>query len=162
MKIYESIVSETLLSHFPDVRGQTLMNHVANSYGIEETLAITSILWPTVVEDEGHFFIAEFYHEGLHRLKDQFQHEKQRIERWVNAWSLRDFFFRYQHHRAGESVLPSALDDPALLQAFGEVLRFFWTLRLHMLFPDREFVVEVGENIEGENGLSITFYEKQI
>lgn len=162
MKIYESIVSETVFSHFLDPRGQTLMNHAANSYGIEEVLAITSILWPAIVEDEGHIFISEFYHGGLDQLKNQFQHDKQRIEKWVNAWSLLDFFFRYQQYRVGESGLPSPVDDTVLLQTFGEVLRFFWMLRLKMLFPGREFVVEVGENIEGENGLSITFYEKQI
>jgi len=55
---------------------------------------------------------------------------------------------------------PSVHDD-ALITAFGEILRFFWSLRLKILFPERDFVVEVSEGIEGERGLAITFYQRE-
>jgi hypothetical protein len=160
MKVYESIVSETLLSHLPEPRGRTFMNHAANSYGIEEALAMASLFWPTIVEDEGHVFIAEFYNPGLEILKEQFHHDKRKIERWVNAWSLPEFFYRYQRYQSQDIPPASAIDDELVVQAFGEVLRFFWSLRLKTLFPDREFIIEVGDAIEGEAGLSITLYEK--
>ncbi len=160
MKVYEGIVSEALLSHFSEQRGRTLMNHAANSYGIEEALAMASVFWPTIVEDDGHVFIAEFYTPGLQVLKERFHNDKRKIERWVNAWSLPEFFYRYQRYSAHDTRPPSAIDDETLVQAFGEVLRFFWSLRLKSLFPDKEFVIEVGDAIEGESGLTITFYEK--
>ncbi len=166
--VYESIVSESLLTHFPDQRGKTLMNHAANTCGIEDVLAITSLIWPTIVEEDGHVFIAEFYaldlqtpySRDLQKLKEQFGNDKRKIERWVNAWSLPQLFFTYQRFDAGELPPPSAIDDETLVEAFGEVLRFFWSLRLNLLFPQREFVIELGEGIEGESGLAITLYEK--
>ncbi|HEY6405959.1 MAG TPA: hypothetical protein VIY29_00685, partial [Ktedonobacteraceae bacterium] len=82
------------------------------------------------MEDDGHVFIAEFYTQGLDNLKKQFHNEKQHIEKWVNAWSLRNFFFRYQQYHVGECIPTSTLDDDTLIEAFGEVLRFFWSLRL--------------------------------
>jgi hypothetical protein len=151
MKVYESIVSDTLLARFSEQRGRTLMNHAANSCGIEETLAVASVFWPCIIEDEGHVFIAEFYTQQLGELRKQFQNDKRKIERWINAWSLADFFLLAQS--------PS-VDDDVLILAFGETLCFFWSLRLKMLFPDRDFVVELGDALEGERGLTITFYER--
>lgn len=169
-RIYESIVSDSLITHFQDQRGKTLMNLAANTSGIEEVIAITSLLWPAIVEEDGYVFIAEFYvfdmqtlnTRDLQKLKERFGNNKRKIERWVNAWSLPELFFKYQQFHAGEPPPPSAIDDETLVQAFGEVLRFFWSLRLKILFPQREFVVELGEGIEGESGLAITLYEKEL
>jgi hypothetical protein len=152
MKRYESVVSDALLEHFAQPQGQTLMNHAANTCGMEDVLATAAVMWPTIVEDEGYVFIAEFYTQSLQRLKTQFQHDKRKIEKWVNAWSLADFFLLADS--------PSVHDD-TLITAFGETLRFFWSLRLKTLFPQRDFVVEVGEGIEGERGLAITFYQRE-
>ncbi len=151
MKVYDSVVSNDILQHFQEQQGRTLMNHAANSVGIEDTLAVSNVLWPTIVEDDGYVFVADFYNQNLERLKTQFDNNKRAMERRVNAWSLADFFLL--------ASSPS-VDSDVLITKFGEMLHFFWSLRLKMLFPEREFVVEVGENIEGERGLSITFYEK--
>lgn len=152
MKIYESVVSDTLLDHFSQQQGRTLMNHAANACGIEEVLATAALFWPVIVEDEDCVFVAEFYTQSLEQLKKQFQNDKREIERWVNAWSLADFFLL--------ADTPSVQDD-ALIAAFGETLRFFWSFRLKTLFPNRDFVVEVSEGIEGERGLAITFYQRE-
>lgn len=153
MKRYESVVEDSLMQHFAVPRGYTLMNHAANTCGIEEVLATTAELWPAIVEDDGCVFIADFYTQDLEGLKEDFHQDKRKIERWVNAWSLADFF-----------LLANSLsdDDDPLLIAFGETLRFFWTLRLQTLFPERTFVVEIGEGIEGESGLAITFYQREL
>ena len=52
------------------------------------------------------------------------------------------------------------LENETLLRAFGETLRFFWSLRLKELFPEKDFIFEIGDNIAGEEGLAITFYQK--
>jgi hypothetical protein len=152
MHIYESLVSENMLYAFRRQQGKTLMNLAFNTVDIESMLAASSVYWPTIIQDEGHVFIAEFYTPGLEPLKKQFDNDKQRIERFVNAWSLAEFFLT-------EAYTPSVESDE-ILTTFGEVLRFFWSLRLSTLFPNRHFVVEVGEEIEGESGLAITFYEE--
>ena len=68
------------------------------------------------------------------------------------AWSLSDFFLL--------SASPSIQDD-TLVDAYGNMLHFFWKLRLQTLFPEEDFVVELSEEIEGERGLAITFYKKR-
>lgn len=130
---------------------KVFLNHAANSVGIEDTLAVSNVLWPTIVEDDGYVFVADFYNQNLERLKTQFHNDKRTIERQVNAWSLADFFLM--------ASSPS-VDSEVLITKFGEMSHFFWSLRLKTLFPEREFIVDVDENIEGERGLSITFYEK--
>ncbi len=70
-----------------------------------------------------------------------------------SRWGWADFFLLADS--------PSVHDD-VLITAFGETLRFFWSLRLQTLFPDRKFVVEVDEGIEGERGLAITFYQVDV
>lgn len=152
MKIYESIVSESLLAHFQNPSGKTLMNHATNACGIDESLALAAVFWPKLVEVEGCVFMAEFYTQPFSDLMKQFQEDKTRIERWVNAWSLADFFLL--------SSSPSVQDD-TLISAYGDVLRFFWTLRLQTLFPEENFIVELAEEIEGERGLAITFYKER-
>src|SRR5438034_4363130 len=147
MKIYESVVSESFINYFYQRRGLTLMNHAANTYDIEQTLATASVLWPAIIEDDGHVFIAEFYNKKLEQLRTQFRGDKRKIERWVNAWSLDDFFLL---------ASSPAQRNEVMLNAFAETLRFFWSLRLRTLFPSREFVVELGRDIEGERGMAIT------
>jgi len=152
MKTFESVVNDSLLAHFHNPQGKTLINHAANACGIEESLAIAAVFWPKLVEVEGCVFVAEFYTQSFDDLMKEFQGDKTRIERWVNAWSLADFFLL--------ASSPSVHDD-VLIEAFGETLRFFWTLRLQTLFPGEDFVVELADEIEGESGLAITFYKKR-
>ena len=74
------------------------------------------------------------------------------MERWVNAWSIGDFFCNAD---------PKFMDDKTVLTAFTDCLRYYWGQRLNALFPEREFVFETGDEIEGELGYSITFYQKR-
>ncbi|HEX9067749.1 MAG TPA: hypothetical protein VF807_03185 [Ktedonobacterales bacterium] len=150
--LYRGVVPDTLLEHLT-VHTRTWMNTAFNLVGIERMLAAATVFWPDIVEEDGYVFIAEFYTQAIEGLMERFGGDKRRIERWVNAWSLETFFL------GDELALSPALSDSALLTAFGEILRHFWVLRLQTLFPNRRFIVEVGEEIEGELGLSITLYE---
>lgn len=153
INVYESIVNESILAHFSEPKGKTLMNHAANSCGIEETLAVAAVFWPALIEIEDCIFIKDFFSgniENFHQLIQQFNGNKQSIERFVNAWSLADFFLLADS--------PSVHDD-ALITMFGSVLNLFWEKRLKELFPTKNFIFEIGEAIEGERGLTITFYQ---
>jgi hypothetical protein len=160
MQIYPSLISAELLTRvagWDDLvsNGLSWKDLASNDVDLEHTLAVSAVFWPDIVEDEGHVFIGYFYREPhLDQLKLQFGADKRRIERWTNAWALADFF-------RGSQLADSPFSpDPVLLNAFGEALQLFWSLRLKALFPERRFQVELGENIEGEDGLTITVYEE--
>lgn len=155
---YEGVVSDDLLEQFSGWRGAraldaTLLTYLINEGTLEAALTCASLFWPPLLEDDDLVFLAEFYHpEQLPRHRARFGNDRSRIERFVNAMALADFFFK-QH------TDDSILDNVDLLNALGRALQFFWSMRLQVLFPDRQFIVEVGDNLEGENGPTITFYE---
>src|SRR5258706_7164123 len=159
MQAYDSVVHGDLLDHFSGWQGTravdtTLRDYITNQGTLEAAIASAALFWPAIVEDEGCFYLATRYErDDLESVRAHFANDKRRIENWVNGWALADFFRAQQF--AGDPVL----DDEELLGAFGRALQLFWSLRLKTLFPTRKFIVEVSDEIEGEDGLSITFYE---
>jgi hypothetical protein len=155
VKVHNSVVDESLLQEFPE-HLPTLMNYAANLVGLPATLAVISVIWPQIIEDHGLVFLAE-----LHPVSNEDRkhgryigltlQEKQHIERITNAISLGQMFY-------SEKI--EILENDKLLNAFGEALKYFWSLRLQLLFPEKEFIVEIGQNIASEEGLVITFYQK--
>ena len=116
-----------------------------------------------------HFFVPDFtlFHDcvfltalmppGLdeaayQEMEQRYRGDHTAMERWVNAWSIGDFFINADQ---------KFMEDEAVLTAFTDCLRYFWGARLRELFPDRQFVFETGYEIEGELGYSITFYQKK-
>jgi hypothetical protein len=86
-------------------------------------------------------------------VRERFGNDPSRIESWINAWALTDYFRRQQFD--GDLIL----GDDGMLRGLGEALKLFWSLRLKTLFPTREFLVEMGDDLEGDDGLAVTFYE---
>ena len=84
-------------------------------------------------------------------LEKQFNYDKTQIEQWVNSESLGDFFI---------GKYTKSLDNDKIIDEFAKVLVYYWSRRAKELFPDRNIVVEVGNEIMGELGLTITMYEK--
>ena len=155
MHVYDSIVDDDVLKHFTGWEGMratgfTLPDYITNKGTVEAAVAFASLFWPAIVEDEELVVWAKYYRQGqIPELRARFTNDKSRIERWLNAQSLRGIFMMQQFSG----------DDEELVSAFGQALQLFWSLRLKTLFPTRTFVVELGEDIEGEDGPSITFYE---
>ena len=163
MHVYEGAVPTKLVYQFPQLHGATPSNfpdftpvdYMLNKCGLEDALAVASLLWPTVIEDDGCVFIAQSYKcPRMPELRDQFGADNRRIERFINAHSIGDYFFATR--AAGDPAL--AVDD--LVVAFGEALQVMWQLRFLTLFPTRHFEVELADNLEGEDGLTITVYER--
>ena len=84
-------------------------------------------------------------------LEKQFNYDKTQIEQWVNSLSLGEFFI---------GKYTKSLDNDKIIDKFAKVLVYYWSRRAKELFPDRNIVVEVGNEIMGELGLTITMYEK--
>lgn len=151
MKVYKSIADNEVMKHFKIIMGRSLMNHASNTCGIEETLAVASVLCPEVIEVKGYVFISEFYNGNIESLEKQFNYNKKGIEMFVNSWSLADFFLQ----ASDESV-----HKDEIIEEFGKVLLYFWKLRMKELFPDKKIVVELGDSIMGERGLTIIVYQE--
>ena len=159
LQIYGSLVDDDLIDRLPGWEGMrslgtTLPDYFTNVGTLETAVASVALFWPAIVEDGELVLLAKYYRqEQIPELRAQFANDRRRIERWLNACALREFF------RAQQFASAPALADYELLTAFGQALQLFWSLRLKTLFPTRTFIVEVGEDIEGEDGPTITFYE---
>lgn len=92
-----------------------------------------------------------FDEASYREMEQRFHGDCSAIERWVNAWSVGDYFLNAD---------PKYMDDEAVLTAFTDCLQYYWGQRLKMLFPECEFIFETGYEIEGELGYTITFYQK--
>ena len=147
--IYESLVNEQILNEFPNRMGQSLMNHAFNTCRIEDYLSVVSVLVPRLVEVNGCILIEEFYNGGYDSLEQQFAGDKQKIEQFVNTWSLGEFFF----------VHDESIENDVIFDEFCKVVHHFWSKRVKELFPERNVVVELGWEMFGENGMAITMYQ---
>ncbi|GCE11033.1 hypothetical protein [Tengunoibacter tsumagoiensis] len=156
MEVFESIVGDELLAEFPKKGPRFLTGYAGHFVGLPETLSVVSVLWPRIIEIDGLVFLDyQFqYTETRFKVEPKYSHlsveEKQHIERLMNACSLGQMFY-------GESI--EVLDDVTLFKAYEETLKFFWSLRLQSLFPTKKFYIETGNNIAGEEGMVITFYQ---
>lgn len=150
MRKYESIVSDSVFSKFNDIKGSSLMNHAFNSCTIENHLSVASVLFPEIVEENGCIFISEFYNGNYDSLHEQFEGDRYKIERYVNSWSVGDFFLLSRD----ESV-----DNDEIFDEFCKLLKYCWSVRFNELFPDKKIVVEIGNAIAGESGITITAYQ---
>jgi hypothetical protein len=158
VNVYKSVVDENILEKFETQRGITLFDHSANSNFIDDFISAAYVLCPNIIEVDGYVFIADFFKatnqealDKLRRLEVQFSGDKKQIEQWVNSWSFGDFFI-------GKNC--SSMDNEEILSQFGDILVFYWSRRVKELFPNRNIVVEYGEAIMGECGLTITLYQR--
>jgi len=149
MKIHKSIIDEKILRDFSEIRGRTLMNHVANSYNIETAIAFAGLFCPEIIEVDGCIFISEFYNDNIDELKKLYKTAKE-IEMFVNSWSLQDLL-------KNSEELDYSIN---YIEEFAKAIKYFWQTRVDMLFPDRNVVVEIGDGLMGEEGLSVTMYQK--
>lgn len=149
MKIYKSIVDESILKTFSVVGGQTLISHVYNLYNIEMAISFAGLFCPEIVEIEDCIFISEFYDGDMEGLKKYYKNRKD-MEMFVNAWSLTDLL----HYFEGLDETVNYIDE------FAKAIQYFWQMRLNMLFPDRNIVVEIGENLMGEEGVTVVVYQE--
>lgn len=149
MKTYKSIIDEKILSDFSEIRGRTLMNHVANSYNIEMAIGFASLFCPEIIEVDGCIFISEFYNGDITELRKYYNNTKD-IEMFVNSWSLQSLL-------KDCDVLDYSVN---YIEEFAKAIQYFWQIRVNSLFPNRNIIVEIGEGIMDEEGLAVTLYQK--
>lgn len=75
---------------------------------------------------------------------------KKAIEMSVNTWSIGDFFI-------GDTS--ELMDNEKVIQQLGKAIVYFWKCRVKELFPEKEIIVEMENDLMGEMGLCVTMYE---
>jgi hypothetical protein len=158
ISLHKSIVNEEIFKEFETQRGVKLFNHSSNSNYIEDFISAAYVLCPDIIEINGYIFIGDFFEfrddeavNMVETLEEQHNFNKKNIEQWVNSWSFGDFFF-------GKDC--KSMDNEKILYQFGDILIYNWTRRAKEIFPDRNIIVEYGDGIMGELGLTITLYEQ--
>lgn len=150
MKKYKSIINEKILNDFSEIQGRSLMNHVANSYNIEMAIGFASLFCPEIIEVDNCIFISEFYNGNIDELKKNYNNTRD-IEMFVNSWSLQSLI------KDCESLDYSV----NYIDEFAKAIQYFWQIRVNLLFPNRNVIVEIGNEIMGEEGLAVTLYQKE-
>ncbi|KRE44275.1 hypothetical protein [Paenibacillus sp. Soil724D2] len=150
---HSSIVNGEILKEFKDIMGINLMNNAANTCTIEQHLSVASVFWPEIIEIGDYIFISNFFNgeESLKEIKERFNNDRRQIEKWVNSWSIGDFFLM----SSDESVR-----NEIVFMEFARVLKSLWEIRLKHLFPERKIVVELDYGLMGELGLTIVVYQE--
>ncbi|MEY9973248.1 hypothetical protein ABH966_003632 [Lysinibacillus sp. RC46] len=157
-KLNKGIVDNQIFEEFEEQKGVSLFNHSANCCGIDDFLAIAYTLCPDIIEINGYIFISDLLDaegenafERIRRLEEQFNGDKIKIEQWVNSRSLGDFFIGSYNQ---------SMENDKIIDEFSKVLIYFWGKRVKELFPNKNIIIEIGNEIMGELGLSITMYEQ--
>jgi hypothetical protein len=148
MKTYESVVNKNILQKFSKIAGSTLMNHVNNSYDIEMAVGFAGLFCPEIIEVDDCIFIAEYYNGNIENLRKSYATRKE-IEMFVNSWAIKEMF----------AYNPELNYNTGYVDEIGKALQYFWQLRVDQLFPTRNIVVEIGEDLMEEDGLTITMYQ---
>ncbi len=164
--VHNSVVKEELLEEFSS-REEWNKNFDFMAYmelncpSLDGILSVAHTFAPRFIEYKDYIFVEDFMNryggretsiaEKVGSLEKRFGSDRKSIEQMVNSWSIADFFVNSHDE---------SFSDEKLIDAFAETLRYFWQRRVVELFPDKEIVVELGEEIMGEYGLTITVYQK--
>lgn len=152
-----SVVPNDIINEFEMPRGSNLFEHSSNTNNIQDFISMAYVLCPDVIKINNYIFISDFIlgtndkvEEKVRKLEKRFNRDRTLIEKYVNSWSFGDFFI---------DRTESAMDDLVILKQFGDILVYYWTRRVKEVFPDENIIIEYGDEIMGELGLTITMYQ---
>ena len=161
IRTFKSIVDEAIKDEIKEADGHSSLSVYATyKCGVDGIIAAAHLLCPNIIQIKDYIFIQDFWGcddekkslDCIARLEKRFDHNKKEIEMSVNSWSIGDFFY------VGEAG--PLMDNDRIVDQFTDVLVYFWRRRAKELFPDRNIVVELGYELAGELGLSITMYQE--
>lgn len=160
LKNYESVVKSNIKDKIVEAKwADDLIQYATCKCEIDGLIAAGALFCPELIYVDGYIFVKKFLNceeddiqNYINCLEERYEHCKREIEMSVNTWSLGDFFIGDNSYK---------MDDMCILKQFGEVLCYFWKMRVDQLFPDKDIVVELDNEIMGEYGLCITMYERE-
>lgn len=158
IKKYQSIIKETIKDDIKEANWCTdLLQYATYKCKIDGLISAAYLFCPQIIQVKEYIFIKHFWNcdmeeslECVNKLEKQYANDKKAIEMSVNTWSIGDFF-------VGDTN--EYMANTKLIQQFGEAIVYFWRNRVMELFPERDIIVELGENLMGELGLCVTMYQ---
>lgn len=158
MKKHPGLFSTDIMQRFPSrTAAFNFGEWVANHVGLEQVIGLAGWLEPEFVELRGHVFwdsrmaeTGEQMQESDINLRTGIGEDPVTVERYFNLVNLAEFFL---------FSADAAVENQELVSAFGQVLRHFWGRALESRFPDREYRFEIAEDLYGEDGLCLTFWQ---
>lgn len=158
INIFESVIDNDIVNEIEEARWCTdLVQYAAYKCRIDGLVASAYLFCPQIIQIKDYIFIRQFWNHGIEesmdyidRLEKQYQNDKKAIEMSVNTWSIGDFF-------VGDAS--GLMDNPEIITQFGNAIVYFWKNRVKDLFPDKNIVVRLDNNLMGEFGPCITMYE---
>lgn len=155
---FDSIVDDSIKEEIGASWCTDLQQYATYKCNIGGLIAASHLFCPKIIQVKEYVFIEKFWNcnreESLERIKMleiQYSGDKKAIEMSVNTWSIGDFF-------VGET--DELMNNIKVLEEFGKAICYFWGQRARELFPNKNIIVELGENLMGELGLCITMYEE--
>ena len=116
---------------------------------MKTALGFSKFFYPDILEVEECFILKDKFSKEIFELwKNECENDKVSIEKMMNLYQISDFF--HINIEEGENEEEQVL-------ALGKALKIFWTHSFNDKFPNRDLVVEVFEESDGE--LFITAYE---
>ena len=75
------------------------------------------------------------------------------------SWRVYNYFWDVND---GEYINRDSIlyDDEHMINNFCKIIKYFWEKRAKELFPDKKIVVEWGDEIMGELGLTLVMYQQ--
>ena len=157
MDEYKSVVDNGVIREFDRAYDfEDLFSFATRACCIDGIIAAANFLCPDMICVRGYVFIKAFFsnvtdpEDAVKKLEESCNYDKKAVEMSVNTWSIGDFFI-------GNS--DPIMDNEKVLQAFGETVAYFWQRRAKELFPEKNIIAELGNNLMGEYGPCITMYE---
>ena len=160
IKTYKSIVDSSIKQKIKESEWvEDIVHYGLFKNQLDGTLAAAALFCPEIVCVKDYIFVKMFLNnsndddliEMVEKLEKNYDYCKKNIEMAINSWSLGSFFLDDN---------PQLPCTDEVIYHFGEVLCYFWQMRVNQLFPDKSIVVELGHELMGELGLCITMYEK--
>lgn len=129
----------------------TWWSYVNMKADLPTALGFAKFFNPTIIEINDCYFLKDnfFSMEKYEEWKAECGNDKTCLEKMMNLYQLRDFF-----HINGYDED----DEYELLRILGEVLQYFWSLKLKQQYPDKKFIVSVFEDFDD---LFITVYQER-
>lgn len=160
MKKFKSFVDEKIMDRiYPGYKnnGFDLFQYAVWKCEIDGLISAAYFFSPDIIQFKGYILLKDLwgreekdYEQSIIDLQKQYANDKRMIEMHINTCSIGDFFV------GSNNIL---MDDEKILEQFGKTLVYYWGKRAKELFPDKNIIVTLGNNLMGEYGLCITMYE---
>ncbi len=155
MKKIKDILNGNVFEWYPNrYPFKSYINSVMNFVDMNGVIAVAGLFSPKFVEYKDHVFLNENVEERLKKniiFPCPFGQDKKTTERSYNLFNLEEFFIETADESSG---------DLRMVKKLGDLLLYFWSIKLKESFPSKQFKFEIAEDLYDEHGFCLTFWQE--